>query len=73
MLDSAHQRVEAVVEQYDFGGVLGDVGTGFAHGDTDIGPFESRSVIDTVTGHGDDVAALFDDFNDPQLILGRDT
>src|SRR5690606_23714682 len=54
--DCADNRGEVVVSQNHIGRAFADVRSGDAHGDTDVSEFQGRCVIDSVTGHGDDVA-----------------
>ena len=51
LLDCRDDGCEIVVDDYDVGGLLGDLGPGDPHGDADCGLFERRSVIDAVTRH----------------------
>eukprot|EP00162_Nutomonas_longa_P005648 comp16298_c0_seq1/m.25900 comp16298_c0_seq1/g.25900 ORF comp16298_c0_seq1/g.25900 comp16298_c0_seq1/m.25900 type:complete len:430 (-) comp16298_c0_seq1:1704-2993(-) len=59
---------KVVVEQNDLTGLLGDGGAR-AHGNADVGGLERRGVVDTVTGHGDDVAELVELADNVLLLL----
>src|SRR5205807_309339 len=67
----ADQCAEAIVEEDDFGGIFGDVGAGFAHGDADVGALQCRRVVDAIAGDGYDFAAHFGDLDDAQLVFRR--
>lgn len=55
-LDGRDDGGEVVVGEHHRGGFPGDVGAGAAHGDPDVGPSQRGCVVDTVAGHGDDLA-----------------
>ena len=58
-------RFEVGFQEDDIGGFAGDIG-GVQEGDSEVGLFEGRGVIDAVTGEGDALAGLLqraDDFN----------
>ena len=46
----------AVVEQNDLAGFLGDLGAGDAHRQADVGFLQGRGVVGAVAGDGDDLA-----------------
>ncbi|KAI3489876.1 hypothetical protein L1887_45969 [Cichorium endivia] len=58
-----------VAHEDEIGGLHGDV-RARNHGNTDIGGLERRSVVDTVTGHGDDASTVAQLVDDAQLLLG---
>jgi hypothetical protein len=55
-----------------------DIGSGTSSigstldGDTGIGLLEGRSIVDTITSHGNEVATLLENFDDVVLVLGED-
>ena len=61
-----------IVQEHHVRGLFGNIGASNAHGNADIGALESRSVIDAVAGHGDDVALLLQSLDDLELMLRRD-
>ncbi|EXI65151.1 MAG: hypothetical protein AW08_03423 [Candidatus Accumulibacter adjunctus] len=71
-LDRPHDAGEIVVGQHHGGGFAGDIGSGDAHGDADVGGLQRRCIVDAVAGHGDDLATRLQRFDDAQLVLGRD-
>ena len=54
------------------GDVLGDIGTGDAHANADVGALDGRGVVHAVAGHGDDVAQALPSVDDASLVLGLD-
>ena len=46
------------------------IGSGQAHGDSDIGDPEGRSIIDSVSGHGDDFVQILEGLHDLDLLRG---
>jgi hypothetical protein len=55
-LDGRDDGGEVVVDEHHRGGFPADVGPGAAHGAPDVGPAQRGGVVDTVPGHGDDLA-----------------
>ncbi len=55
LLDGGDDGGEVVVGEDHLGGRLGH-GRARAHGDTDLGLLQSRSVVDTVASHGRNLA-----------------
>ena len=72
-LDRVDDRGEVVVGQHHVGGLLGHLRAGPAHRHADVGALESRSVVDAVPGHGDDVPLLLEGFEDLELVRGRNS
>ena len=72
VVDRLDDGGEVVVGQDHDRGFFGDLGAGDAHGDPDVGRLEGGGVIDPVPGHGDHVAALFEQPDQAQLVLGGD-
>lgn len=70
-LDGLDDRAQ-VAHENEIGSLDGDVGTG-DHGNTHVGSLERRSIVDTVTGDGDDAAAVSELVDDLELLLGRGT
>ena len=68
--DGSGDRGEVVVGEDHLGGFLRDFRAFDAHGDTDVGLLERRSVIDPITGHGDHLAGGLHGANKAQLVLG---
>ena len=57
-----------IVCQNHGGGVFGHFCSGDSHGDTDICSLQGRSVIDAVTGHGNNLSLFLPRIDDPDLI-----
>lgn len=68
--DGRHRRHEVVVDDHHVGRLAGDLGSA-AHGKPDIGLLEGRGVVNAVTGHPDDLAALLEDADETLLVLGK--
>lgn len=62
---------KVVVSQDNVGSLLGHIGTGLTHGNTDVGGLERGAVVDTVSGHGDELAAAVESADHPDLGVGR--
>ena len=69
LLDRRNDAGEVVVGQHHVRRLLGDVGTGDAHGHADVGALQGRRVIDPVASHGYDVAVGFHGIDDARLVL----
>ncbi|CKS19030.1 Uncharacterised protein [Mycobacterium tuberculosis] len=69
---NVEQAVQVVVGQRDIGGLDGDVGSGKAHGDPDIGGGQRRGVVDAVADHPDDVAVVLQLAHRRELVLRHD-
>merc|ERR1712232_1220054 len=65
--DNVRKRV---VHEDDVGSLLGNFGTSNAHSETDIGKFESRSIIGTVTRNTNDFAHRFQRLDQESLVFG---
>ena len=63
---------EVVVGKHHVGDVLGNVGTGDAHADADVGTLDGRGVVDAVARHGHDLVARLPSLDDTGLVLGLD-
>ena len=61
---------EIVVGQDHVGHVLGDVGTGDAHADADIGALDGGRVVHAVARHGHNLVAALPGLHDARLVLG---
>ena len=70
-LEGIDDGAETGGKEDDIGGRAGSV-RGTLDGNTSIGLLERGSVVDTVTGHGNQVAALLQDLDDVVLVLGED-
>ena len=64
-------RRKVVVEQNHVGGLFGDVGARYAHGDADIGLLQGGTVVHAVARHGGDFTRALQRFDYSQLIRGR--
>ncbi len=64
---------EVVIGEDHVRGLFGDVRARDAHGHTDIGSFEGRRIVHTVTGHSHHVAMFLVGIDDAQLVFGRDS
>ena len=71
-LDGLDDRGEVVVGQDHHRGLFGDLGAGDAHRHADVGALECRRVVNTVAGHGDDVALAPKDLDQVDLVLRSD-
>jgi hypothetical protein len=49
LLDSGDNRSEVIVTKNNIGSILGDIGTGLTHGNTNIGTAERGRIVDTIT------------------------
>ena len=63
---------EIVVGKHHVGDVLGDIGTGDAHANADVGALDGRGVVDAVARHGHDLVARLPSLDDAGLVLGLD-
>jgi len=63
---------EVVVHEHHLGRLLGNRGAGDAHGHADVGPFQGRSVVDAVAGHGDHVTHGLEHLHQAELVFGSD-
>ena len=63
---------EVVIGKYHVGDVLGDVGTGDAHTNANVGALDGRGVVDAVARHGHDLVARLPGLDDACLVLGLD-
>ena len=70
-LDGADDRRVGVVDEHEIGRLAGQIGSARAHGDADVRRGEGRRVVDAVAGDGDRLAAVLEDPDEPQLVLGR--
>lgn len=70
-LEGIDDGTETGGKEDDIGGGAGGVG-GTLDGNTSIGLLERGGVVDTVTGHGNQVATLLQDLDDVVLVLGED-
>jgi hypothetical protein len=69
LLHRGNDGGKIVVGQDHIGCAFCHVGTGQAHGASDIGGLEGRGVIDPVPRHGHDLAPLLPGFHDSHLVL----
>jgi len=51
--------------------LLGHVGSGDTHGNTDVGSLKGGRIVDTITSYGDDHTGSLTTFDDNELLLGR--
>ncbi|OIQ63472.1 hypothetical protein GALL_549870 [mine drainage metagenome] len=63
---------KVVVQQHQAGSLARHVGAALAHGNPDVGLLEGRRVIDTVTGHGDKLAAALQRLHDTDFLCRVD-
>ena len=70
-LDRADDRRVGVVDEHEVGRLAGEIGSARAHRDPDVRRGEGRRVVDAVAGDGDRLAAILEDPDEPQLVLGR--
>ena len=70
-LAGAQDSGEIAFDQRDAAAFHGNVGAG-AHGDADVGLRERGSVVDAVSGHGDDSSLLLQFADDFELAFGQD-
>ena len=61
-------RSKIIIRQNYIRGFPGHVGTFNAHGYPDISRPQSRGVIDSISGHSDNVAAVFKSLDDFQFL-----
>merc|ERR1712131_196501 len=54
-------------------GLLGHIGTGNTHGNTNIGLLEGGRVVDTITSDGDNLTSALATIDNDQLLLWRST
>jgi hypothetical protein len=73
LLDGVEDRSKVIVGEHDIRSLLGDIGTGLTHGNTNVGTLERGRVVDTVTGHGDEALATVKSLNHADLGLGSAT
>ena len=69
--DGGRDPVEVVGEQHDVGDVARHVGAPGPHRHADVGRPQGGGVVDTVAGHGHDLAARLQRAHDPVLVGGR--
>ena len=62
---------EIVVQQYHRRGFPRDVRAPAAHGDPDIRTLECRRIVDSVAGHGNELAARLQCLDQRDLLFGR--
>merc|ERR1712004_571691 len=70
LLDTSDNGGKVVVEQDHVSGLLGDVGAGDTHGNTDVGLLQSRRVVDTISSDGNDGTHPLATLHNNQLLLG---
>jgi hypothetical protein len=70
LLDSVEDGREVVVGQDHVGGFLGDIGAVHAHGNANVGLFESWRIVDAVARHGNNIAAGLERPDDFELVVG---
>merc|ERR1712004_171652 len=71
LLNTSNNGGKVVVEQDHVSGLLGDVGAGDTHGNTDVGLLQGGRVVDTISGDGNDGAHPLATLHNNQLLLGR--
>merc|ERR550534_3462114 len=71
LLNTSDNGGKVVVEQDHVSGLLGDVGAGDTHGNTDVSLLQGRRVVDTISGDGNDGAHPLATLHNNQLLLGR--
>ena len=70
LLNSLHDGGEVVVGEDHVGGLRGDLSAGNAHGDSDLGLLESRGVVDSVSGHRNDLVHFSEELDELSLVGG---
>ena len=60
---------EVVICQYHVCNILGHIGSGDAHADTDIRGLDARCVVNTVSGHCGNIAFLFPHLDNAHFML----
>ena len=70
-LDRADDRRVRVIDEHQVGRLAGEIGSARAHRDPDVRRGEGRRVVDAVAGDGDRLAAILEDPDEAQLVLGR--
>ncbi len=68
--DGGFDGGEVVVGEHHVRGFLGDLGAAEAHGDADVGLLQRGRVVDAVAGHGHDVVAGLEAFDEAELLFG---
>merc|ERR550534_3550920 len=71
LLNTSHNGGKVVVEQDHVSGLLGGVGAGDTHGNTDVGLLQGGRVIDTISGDSNDGAHPLATLHNNQLLLRR--
>ena len=72
LLDRCDDRREVVVEQGHSGGFLAHIGSGDAHRDADVRLLQGWRIVDAVSGHRHDLAAVLPGLDDAELVRRRD-
>ena len=69
-LDCADDRRVGVIDEHQIGRLAGEIGSARAHRDPDVRRGEGRRVVDAVAGDADRFAAILQDPDEAQLVLG---
>lgn len=70
-LESVDDSTETRGQENNVGGGTGSIGSTL-DGNPSIGLLQGRSIVDTVTSHGNKVTTLLEDLDDVVLVLGED-
>merc|ERR1712004_96253 len=70
LLNTSDNGGKVVVEQDHVSGLLGDVGAGDTHGNTNVGLLQSGRVVDTISSDGNDCTHPLATLHNNQLLLG---
>ena len=72
LLDRVDDAGEVVVQQHHVGRLLGHVGAGQSHRDSDVRTLQRRRVVDPVAGDRHNVSLAFERIDDPAFLIGTD-
>ena len=73
MFHCVHQRCQIIIGQHHVCRLPCHIGAAFAHCHADIGFLDRRCIVDTIAGHGNDLATPLVSPNQPQLVCRIDT
>src|SRR5215212_7477702 len=61
--EKRREQFNSIIQQYDVGGLKGDICAASAHGDADVGGGEGGGVVDAVADKCDEMALLAEGFD----------
>ena len=70
-MDGLGDPAQVVVHDHHVRRLHGGIGSGAAHGETDVGARQCRRVVDAVARHGDEAIALLQLFDGRELVFGE--